>query len=296
MHVLFVHPNFPAQFRYVAPRLAADYGWACTFATANAKIPDVAGVRRVIYKPTSGATTATPEPLRPFHNAYGHAHGVYRALKTAPDVKPDLVVAHSGFGSSLFLPYLYDAPVINFFEYFYRPAEQDLGYRPETPVTEAMLLRSRTRNAMISLDLDFCDRGWCPNEYQRSLMPADHHGKIEVISEGVDTQLCKRDRSRPLTLPDGRALPTGAKVVTYVSRGFELMRGFDVFMKAAKRIAEQVPDAVFIVVGSDRVCYGGEQRLIAHKTFREHVLAETDVDLSRFYFTGRVVTATCTST
>jgi hypothetical protein len=151
-----------------------------------------------------------------------------------------------------------------------------------------MLLRSRTRNAMISLDLDFCDAGWCPNEYQRRLMPADHHGKIEVIPEGVDTQLWKRDRSAPLALPDGRTLPAGAKVVTYVSRGFELMRGFDVFMKAAKRIAEQVPEAVFVVVGSDRVCYGGEQRLIPHKTFREHVLAETDVELSRFYFTGRV--------
>ena len=86
----------------------------------------------------------------------------------------------------------------------------------------------------------------------------------------------------------GGTLPAGARVVTYVSRGFELMRGFDVFMCAAKRIAEDVPEAVFVVVGSDRVCYGGEQRLIAHKTFREHVVAEGGYDLSRFYFTGRV--------
>ena len=225
MRVLFVHPNFPAQFRFIAPRLAADYGWECTFATTNAKAPDLPGVRRVAYQPVRTGGPAVPEPLAAFHAGYGHARGVYEALKARPDVKPDLVVAHSGFGSSLFLPYLYDAPVINFFEYFYRPMGQDLGYRPETPVTEAMLPRSRTRNAMISLGVDFCDRGWCPNVYQRSLMPADHRGRIEVIPEGVDTQLWKRDRSRPLVLPDGRTLPAGAKVVTYVSRGFELKRG-----------------------------------------------------------------------
>ena len=76
--------------------------------------------------------------------------------------KPDLVVAHSGFGSSLFLPYLYYVPVINFFEYFYRPAGQDVGYRPETPVTErGSAAKNRVRNAMISLDLDFLRSGVC---------------------------------------------------------------------------------------------------------------------------------------
>jgi hypothetical protein len=49
MRVLFVHPNFPAQFRYVAPRLSAC-GWRCTFATRNERAPDVCGVERVIYR------------------------------------------------------------------------------------------------------------------------------------------------------------------------------------------------------------------------------------------------------
>jgi hypothetical protein len=98
MHVLFVHPNYPAQFRHVAPRLAANCGWTCTFATNNTATPDLPGVRRVMYRPTCGATATTPLPMRPFHNAYGHAQGVYEALKARPEVKPDLVVAHSGFG------------------------------------------------------------------------------------------------------------------------------------------------------------------------------------------------------
>jgi hypothetical protein len=50
MHVLFVHNSFPAQFRFIAPRLAADYGWRCTFATRNGKPPDLPGVARVLYR------------------------------------------------------------------------------------------------------------------------------------------------------------------------------------------------------------------------------------------------------
>ena len=178
MHVLFVHQNFPAQFRFIAPRLARDYGWTCTFVTRNGKAPDVPGVRRVLYRPAYGATAATPTEVGTFQNAVGHARGVYEAMKRRPDVKPDVVVAHSGFGSSLFLPYLYDAPVVNFFEYFYRPVGQDMGYRRELPVTERMLLRSPCRNAIILLDLDNCERGWCPNESQRGLFPPEYRDKV----------------------------------------------------------------------------------------------------------------------
>src|SRR5262249_21976016 len=75
---------------------------------------------------------------------------------------------------------------------------------------------------------------------------------------------------------------------TYVSRGFESMRGFDIFMKAAKRIYQQYPDVVFIVVGSDRICYGGDEKHIRHRTFREHVRAQDEYDLSKFLFAGMV--------
>jgi hypothetical protein len=121
MHVLFVHPNFPAQFRCVAPRLASDYGWSCSFVTNNETVAPPAGVRKILYRPRGGATRRSHFCAIPFDDAVGHAHGVYEAMKAHPDVKPDLVVAHSGFGSSLFLPSLYDCAVINFFEWYYRP-------------------------------------------------------------------------------------------------------------------------------------------------------------------------------
>jgi hypothetical protein len=68
MHVLFVHTNFPGQFGCIAPRLASEYGWTCTFATerAGASMP---GVEKLLSRPVGGATRATPVPARPFDTA-----------------------------------------------------------------------------------------------------------------------------------------------------------------------------------------------------------------------------------
>ena len=76
--------------------------------------------------------------------------------------------------------------------------------------------------------------------------------------------------------------------MTYVSRGFESMRGFDIFMKVAKRICDARDDVLFVCVGSDRVCYGGDLNRIEEDSYRAHVLKQDDYDLSKFLFTGRV--------
>ena len=188
MHVLFIHNNYPAQFRHVAPRLASDFGWRCTFTTRNAKAPDLPGVERIVYAVRGGAVPGAHVCTGSFQNDVWHSHGVYEALKQRPDVRPDLVVAHSGFGGSLFVPHLYDAPVVNFFEYFRPVLGGCVGYRPEVPFHEVDILRCRTSNATILLDLNNCDRGWCPNFAQRDAMPREYHHKIEVIPEGVDTR------------------------------------------------------------------------------------------------------------
>ncbi|HTW94219.1 MAG TPA: hypothetical protein VMD30_05475, partial [Tepidisphaeraceae bacterium] len=191
MHVLFVHQNFPAQFRFIAPRLIQEHGWQCSFCTERVE-GELPGVRKILYKARGGASVANSVFTRNYENAVAHAHGVFEALKQEKDLKPDLIVAHSGFGSSLFLPYLYDAPIINFLEFFYSPVGQDLGFRPEIPVGETELLRSKTNNAMILLDVVNCDRGWTATKYQRAFFPIELQTKIEAIFDGIDTSVYHR--------------------------------------------------------------------------------------------------------
>jgi glycosyltransferase involved in cell wall biosynthesis len=61
-------------------------------------------------------------------------------------------------------------------------------------------------------------------------------------------------------------------------------------MKAAKILCDRRRDVLFVVVGEDRVCYGGDQEVTGQKSFKEWVLARDDYDLSRFLFTGLLPT------
>lgn len=287
MHILFIHQNFPAQFRYLAPRLIKEHGWRCTFATAKAE-GTLPGVEKVVYTCKGGATKANHVCTQNFENTVWEAHAVYEMLKQRPDVQPDLIVAHTGFGSSLFLPFLYDAPIINFLEMFYSPTGGDLGYRKELPVDEETLLRIKTKNAMILSDLVNCDRGWSPTRYQRDFFPKELRSKIEVIFDGIDTAIYHR-RNNPQRIINGQPIaPPGKRIVTYVARGFERMRGFDIFMEASRLIAETFPDVLFVVVGKDTVHYGSDLKYFKESNYREHLLASGRYDLSKYLFTGFV--------
>ena len=64
------------------------------------------------------------------------------------------------------------------------------------------------------------------------------------------------------------------------------MRGFDIFMRVAKRIAAERKDTVFIIVGQDRVCYGNDTSHTGGVTLKEQTLAKGGFDPARFIFTG----------
>jgi glycosyltransferase involved in cell wall biosynthesis len=300
MHILYVHQNFPAQFGHIARHLVQKLGWRCSF-VSETPAGNADGIEKIQYKIAGGATRTTHFCSRTFENAVWHTDGVFNALKNAPDLKPDLIVGHSGFGSTLFLSELYpDTPIINFFEYYYRAhdPDSDMDFREDLnwDVPEVKYLRSRCRNSMILLDLFGCDAAYTPTQFQKSRFPEECLPKLQVIFDGVDRgvyhghneELRPAPGARGLRTIAGREVGPETRVVTYVSRGFESMRGFDVFMKAAKKIYLQYPDVLFFVVGSDRIAYGGDESYIApFKSFKEWTLAQDQYDLSKFVFTGR---------
>jgi glycosyltransferase involved in cell wall biosynthesis len=286
MHILFVHQNFPAQFGHIASFLALNKGFRCTF--VSEKPPGFAGgIERVQYQTRGGATRNTHYCSRTFENVTWHTHAIYEAMRARPDIQPDLIVGHSGFGSTLFLRDLYDCPIINYFEFFYRPGGSDMDFRPDFPSNEINRLRARARNGWLLLDLENCDAGYSPTYWQRSNIPELFHDKVRVVFDGIDTTLWRPVENVPRTI-GGYTFPEDTKIVTYVSRGMESMRGFDIFMKAAKKLCDRRKDVVFLVVGEDRVCYGGDEKVTGMASFKDWVLSQDSYDLSRILFLGRL--------
>ena len=304
MHVLYVHQNFPAQFGHVASSFVQRLGWKSTF-ISQTPAGTVGGVEKIQYKLTGGATRHNHFCSRTFENTIWHCDAIYKTLATRPDIQPDLIVGHSGFGSTLFLRELYpNVPVINLFEFYYHPhgIDSDMDFRHDLhwPLEPQKYQRARARNAMILLDLQNCDAAYVPTHFQRSRFPAEYQPKLATIFDGIDRSVYHGHdetlrpplaQRGPRTLMGVNIEPT-TRVVTYVSRGFESMRGFDIFLAAAKRIAQTFPEVAFIVVGDDRVAYGGDENYIApHKTFKEWALATQQIDestLSKLHFVGKI--------
>ncbi len=284
MHVVFVHQNYPAQFGHVARYLARAHGFRCTFVSQVA--PGVSeGVERVRYVVRGGATEGTHYCSRSVENAVWHSHAVYEALKARPDIKPDLVVGHSGYLSTAFLRELYDCPVVNYFEYYYHTTGADMDFRPDLPYPEINRLRAHVRNTVLLLDLECCDLGYSPTAWQRDRLPWAYRPKVRVIFDGIDPAVWHRREGVPRRA-GGRSVADGTKIVTYAARGMESIRGFDVFMRAANAVCRRRTDVVFVVVGEDRVFYGGDSEFTGGKSFKEWVLSREDYDLSRFHFAG----------
>jgi glycosyltransferase involved in cell wall biosynthesis len=304
MHILYVHQNFPAQFGHIARHLVTKLGWECSF-ISQTPAGMVDGINKITYKLSGGATKANHYCSRTFENTVWHCDGVFKALKGLPHIQPDLIVGHSGFGSTLFLRELYrDRPIINFFEYYYRAHDplSDMDWRKDLnwQVPEQNYLRSYCRNAMILLDLQNCDGAYTPTEFQKSRFPAEYLPKLDVIFDGVDRSAYHsyNDQLRPPLAKRGprniagTEVPADVRVVTYVSRGFESMRGFDIFMRSAKLIYQRFPNVLFFVVGTDRIAYGGDENYIpGFKSFKEWTMAQDEYDMSKFIFTGRLTPA-----
>ncbi|MGA2232431.1 MAG: glycosyltransferase [Tepidisphaeraceae bacterium] len=299
MQVLYVHQSFPAQFGHIARRLCAQQKWRCVFVSQGA--PESAdGIERIEYKLAGGATNNTHFCSRTFENNVWHCDAIFEALRNRPDVKPDLIVGHSGFGSTLFLRELYPhTPTVNLFEYYYHAhdSDGDMDFRRDLgwQLDPHMYLRTRCRNAMILLDLQNCQLGYCPTRFQQSRFPRQYQPKLRTIFDGIDREIYHGHEEKlrpplgsrsPRTIAGVQVAPA-SRILTYVARGMESMRGFDMFMKAAKLIAGRMSDVEIFVVGGERMAYGGDEAYLGeHKSFKDWVLAQDSYDLTRFHFTG----------
>jgi glycosyltransferase involved in cell wall biosynthesis len=289
MHVMFIHPNFPAQFGHIALHLSTVLRWPCTFVTSidtsHLKLP----FNHVNYKVSDG-----PQP-KSFYNPdtlqvlMDHLAAVYRCLRGVPQIRPDLVVGHMSYGTMLYLRNLYDCPFIGYYEVLPAPFWTDgLILRKEYPPPENLRLFNATYHTLTYLHLHACDAGYTPTHFQLNTCPPELRHKLRVLFDGVDCDFFQR---RPLPRPfefRGRVIGPDMRVVTYVSRGLESARGFDIFMQMAKKIYQAVPDVVFLIAGSERTNYGHEQAYIGKQSFKDFVLSRDSYDLSKFHFLGFV--------
>lgn len=288
MKVLFIHQNFPGQFRHVAAYLARQPGIE-TLAIGREKAPGMNGVRMLRYRQPRAAGQATHPYARTFENGVLHGQQVLRALLSLKHrgYQPDVVIAHPGWGESLYVKQVFPGcRLIHFCEFYYHTEGADAGFDPEFPLSPDSAATTVSRNALHLLNLEQCDLGIAPTHWQRSLFPAIYHDKIQVIHEGIDVDALGPDPHATLPLPNGKTLRAGDPVVTYVARNLEPYRGFHRFMRALPELLRVHPACQVVVVGGDEVSYGKPPE--GAPNWRSKLVQENPVDPERVHFLGKL--------
>ncbi|MGK7911007.1 MAG: glycosyltransferase family 4 protein [Synechococcus sp.] len=286
MNILFLHPNFPAQFRHLASVLRTNPEHTVVFGTMREE-GHMQRIAKAIYEVSREPSDSVHHYVRTLEKAVLQGQAVVRLLQSLAQqgFVPDIVYGHSGWGPTLYIKdALPDIPLLCYFEWFYRGRGGDSDFDPSDPIDLNTMAMIRTKNSPILLDLYSCDAGLCPTKWQQQQFPPEFRTKLTVMHDGIDTDTFKPNPESKLVLPDiGLDLSGVSEIVTYVSRGMEPYRGFPQFIEAVQLLQKRRPDCHVVIVGEDRVCYGSARA--DGKTYKEAMLEEFSLDMSRVHFT-----------
>jgi len=288
MNILFIHQNFPGQFRHIAQALV-NAGGHQIMSLCSETAPGLPGVQGIVYKTERKGTPGIHAYMSGPEAHVIRGQSVARALLALKQqgYKPDAIVAHMGWGEALFPKDIFpEVPLITFFEFFYQVSGADVGFDPEYPIGLDDHLRVRIKNITNLVSLEAADIGISPTAWQRSLYPQEYQAKIRLIHEGINTGIAIPDASAVVELASGLKLTRADEVITYVARNLEPYRGFHIFMRAADIILKRHPNCHILIVGGDDVSYG--KKLPEGETYRERMLKEVDLDPARVHFVGKL--------
>lgn len=303
LNVLWVEPHFPGRLGAMADWLVRRRGYRCRFYCHTAEPREHwpsstgQGLEVQVFGVGGVAREQAVSWTRTLERGLCYAYGCWEVLDARRPRPIDLIVGRSmGLGSTLFVPvYAPGAPVVNLVEYYFHPRRHDLAEEPGADPPPAYTHWRRSANAMELLDLEQCDLAWTQTHWQRHLFPAEYRDDLWVQYDGVDiprdpAAIRKAPRAGRRTIA-GRTVPEGYRVVTFVARALERLRGFDRFWEVANALLRARPDVICVIAGNP-VVQRGLDIAFHNRDYPAH-LRETSppADPERLWFVGHTTPA-----
>ena len=263
MQILFLHNNFPAQFRGLLQYLMRQ-GHSITFLSVEGKAYTRKNLQHLVIKPNS-VNSPDSNSLNEKYLDNGF-QGKYRSIGKKIAISemfftafkkldrdgfvPDLIVAHSGWGCALHAKTIFPkARLAVYGEWWFRWDADDYdfdNYSPWSPPSDDKnRLAERYMNLQLSHEIVEADFVWSPTEYQKNQFPPLLREHIHVIHEGVDVNFFSP--SSPSTVDQN--------LFTYATRGMEPMRGFEYFVRIASQLLKLNDQARLTIGGKDKCFY-----------------------------------------
>ncbi|MDO6585360.1 glycosyltransferase [Salipiger sp. 1_MG-2023] len=296
MKILCIHQNFPGQYKHLAPALAAR-GHEVVALTLKVKKPTKWQGVSILPYAIRGKSAPDIHPwLQDFETKLIRATSCCNGALALRErgFTPDVILAHHGWGESLFLKDVWPGARMGLYCELYHQSLPDFtAFDPEfqRAQTQSDPLRLRLKNLNNRLHEEIMDAGISPTAFQAETFPGHWQDRITVAHDGVNTDLVVPKPDATLEVTDGRVLSRDDEVITFINRNLEPYRGYHIFMRALPELLKRRPNAQVVLIGGDEVSYGSKAP--DGKTWKQIFIDEiaermTPEDWARVHFLGRV--------
>lgn len=296
MKILCIHQNFPGQYKHLAPALAR-LGHQVVALTPKVEKPTTwNGVQVIPYRINGRSTQGIHPWVLDFETKVLRGSCCYRAALALRDrgFEPDVILAHHGWGESLFLKDVWPKARLGLYcELYHLSTYPMLDFDPEFPAKtgEGEALRIRLKNLNNRLHEEVMDAGISPTRFQAATFPEKYQDRLTVAHDGVATDVIVPEPDARLEVTDGHVLTRDDEVVTFINRNLEPYRGYHIFMRTLPDILRRRPNAQIVLLGGDEVSYGA--RPPEGQSWKQIYIDEvrgriSDADWARVHFLGRV--------
>ena len=300
--ILFIHQNFPSQFINISKFLSNKYDViSMSFSSKNIK-----GITHYECTCKNGNKLKNGDLSLEFETKVIRAEIVQNKCieLDKKGIRPDIIINHCGWGESLLIKNIWpNVKLISYMELYYKFNHND---------TLELKNKLTLRNSPYLLSLVESDYCISPTEYQKNTFPKIFHNKIDVIFEGINTDIFKKRNIKKIKIGElkqfnkwkYKILDNSSKldeynkiydidsskeqIITFVSRDLTPMRGYDKFMEALPNILDKFPNTIVIIVGGDGSSYCGSpmNNQSYYQIFWDKI--KDRVNDKKIFFLGRV--------
>ena len=239
MNILFIHGNYPAQFRSLATDLGRQSAHNVKFLTAR-KDPDkfpIQGIDVITYEESTCKIDTDEAQHSIIHDQISRGKLIQEKIKELIEQNfiPQLIFFHGGNGLGIFLkPMLPSCTIIGYFEWYFSKLCANLILNRSDQDSYNFI---RSRNITMESEILDCDACVVPTQWQASQFPEKLQPYLSIIFDGIDFDFFKPATDEINTKPhyiegedNSLSIEPSDLLLTYATRGMEPMRGFPEFI------------------------------------------------------------------
>lgn len=252
MNILFLHPNFPGQFRHLAAAAARQEN-SVKFLCQTHYGRTIIGVERITLKHALGHETLQKRARNVREHSQILAEQYRNALTSIKNQgwKPDLVISHSGWGCGLHVKEIWEkCRHISYLEWWFNPNSSFYTYDPGNKylgIDSSRKSKDWLRNQHVALELCAADVIVSPTKWQASQLPDSLRKDCNVIFDGIEnSNFAPADNGKNIIRP----------VITYGTRGMDPMRGFPEFIRSLPKVLKEFQGYSVEIAGDNKAYYG----------------------------------------